>query len=109
MAINVGMSKKERKMAKFNIDAVLHRRHGRAHTKVVWTRRYARIETAVRRCTEFLVLDGEVGDVIEFVLRINGWQVGTIRVKANGCMQVDWTHRKMIQQIQKEAELTAGE
>lgn len=96
-------------MAKFNIDAILHRRHGRSSTRVVWVRRYARIETAVRRCTEFMVLDGEVGDTIEFVLRINGWQVGTIRMKANGTMQVDWTHRKMIQQIQKEAELSANQ
>ena len=81
-------------MAKFNIDAVLHRKDGKTHTIVVWTRLYARIETAIRRCTEYLIIEGEVGDVIEFVLRKNGYQVGTIRMAATGRMVVVWNDRK---------------
>ncbi len=90
-------------MAKFNIEAILHRRKKNNETYVVWTRLYARIETAVRRCTEIMVLEGEVGDVIEFTLRLNGWQIGTIRMRANGKMQVDWIQRKIVQEIQKAA------
>ena len=76
-------------MAKFNIQAHLHRLE-RGGSRTVWIRQYARIETAVRRCTEYLIIEGEVGDLIEFVLKINGYQVGTIRMKATGKMEVLW-------------------
>jgi hypothetical protein len=80
-------------MARLNIEGHLHRLvHGR-HT-FVWTRHYARIETAVQRCTAFLMLDGEVGDIIEFTLKINGYQVGTIRLKATGKMEVVWNRKE---------------
>ena len=76
-------------MAKLNIEGHLHRLvNGRR--EYMWTRHYARIETAVHRCTTFLILEGEVGDVIEFTLKINGYQVGTIRLQATGKMQVLW-------------------
>lgn len=85
-------------MAKFNIDATLHRL-GKGKIKFeVWTRRYARIETAVRRCTEFMVLEGEVGDVIEFYLRLNGYQVGTVRMMATGRLDVVWNDRRFLKQ-----------
>ena len=83
-------------MAKFNIDARLHRKDGKTHTITVWTRMYARIETAIRRCTEYLIIEGEVGDVIEFCLRKNGYQVGTIRMSATGRMIVVWNDRKFL-------------
>lgn len=76
-------------MAKFNIEAHLHR-SAKGLRETVWVRHYARIETAVRRCTEYLVLDGEVGDIIEFVLKLNRYQVGTIRLTATGSMTVIW-------------------
>lgn len=76
-------------MARYNIHAHLHRLT-KSGLKPVWVRYYARIETAVRRCTEYLILEGEVGDVIEFVLKINGYQVGTIRLKSTGKMDVCW-------------------
>lgn len=83
-------------MAKYNIDATLHR-IGKNKTRItVWTRRYARIETAVRRCTEFIVLEGEVGDVIEFYLRLNGYQVATIRMTATGKLDVMWNDHKLL-------------
>lgn len=87
-------------MAKFNIDATLHRL-GKGKIKfAVWTRRYARIETAVRRCTEFMVLEGEVGDVIEFYLRLNGYQVATIRMTATGKLDVMWNDHKLLKRKQ---------
>lgn len=76
-------------MPRFNIQGHLHRMKN-GHHLFVWTRNYARIETAVRRCTEFLILEGEVGDIIEFTLKVNGYQVGTIRLKATGKMEVLW-------------------
>ena len=74
-------------MAKFNIEAHLHRLIGRSKDKreVAWIRRYATIDTAVRRCTQFLVTEGQVGDVIEFVLiKIPGYQVGTVSFRIGG-------------------------
>lgn len=76
-------------MQRFNVDGILHRRDGNKLV-VFWVRSYARIETAVRRCTEYLILEGQVGDVIEFVLKINGMQVGTIKMSASGKMSVVW-------------------
>lgn len=76
-------------MARINIEGHLHRMV-MGHRELVWTRHYARIETAVQRCTAYLILDGEVGDVIEFTLKVNGYQVGTIRMKATGKMEVLW-------------------
>lgn len=80
-------------MARFNIEAHLHRLVGRSDFRtVVWIRRYARIETAIRKATEFLIVEGEVGDLIEFVLRINGMQVGTVRRSATGKLEVLWNN-----------------
>ena len=89
-------------MAKFNIEAIWHRRVGSRKTKVFSKRLFARIETAVRRCAELMILDGQVGDVIEFVLRKNSWQVGTISMKADGSMKVDWVQRKLIADVLNE-------
>lgn len=81
-------------MAKFNIEAHLHRYEGRSKVRtVVWIRRYARIATAIRRCSEFLVEEGAVGDLIEFTLRINGYQCGTIRLTAKGTMETLWNDK----------------
>ena len=79
-------------MALFNIEAHLHRLvHGSSSKReTVWIRRYARIENAMRRSTEFLMIEGEVGDVIEFVLVINAYQVGTIQYKATGKISIVW-------------------
>lgn len=77
-------------MAAFNIDALLHRRTSQNTTTAVWVRHYARIETAIKRCMEYLIFEGEVGDVIEFTLRRNFMQVGTIRMKASGGVEIVW-------------------
>ena len=82
-------------MAHFNIEAHLHRRQGRTkNTKTIWIRRYATIQTAMRRCTEFLIDEGQVGDVIEFILiKIPGYQVATIRstLKSGGRAEAEIT------------------
>lgn len=78
-------------MARLNIEAHLHRYEGKTR-EVFWVRHYARIETAIRRCTEYLILEGEVGDTIEFVLKINGLQVGTIRYTAVSKLDIVWNN-----------------
>lgn len=79
-------------MAKFNIEAHLHRLVGNSMRvrETVWIRRYHRIETATRKATEFLICEGQVGDVIEFVLMKNDMQVGTVQYKASGKIIVLW-------------------
>jgi len=79
-------------MTQFNIQAHLHRFEGQSKIRTTaWIRYYARIETAIRRCSEYLVVEGQVGDVIEFVLiKIPGYQLGTVRLKATGHLDILW-------------------
>jgi hypothetical protein len=78
-------------MAKYNIDAYLHRfEDGNKFRSLRWVRHYARIETALRRATEFLVAEGKVGDVIEFVVKINERQAGVAHLKLDGQIEIIW-------------------
>lgn len=79
-------------MSKYNIDAILHRIEDGVKSKkiVAWVRSYARIETAVRRIMEYLIFEGQVGDVVELVLRTNQMQVGTIKMSATSKVSVVW-------------------
>ena len=54
------------------------------------TRRYASLDNAVIRLTEFMVRDGYVGDVCELYHRVTGRQLGTIKVTANGRLKINW-------------------
>lgn len=94
-------------MAHFNVEAHLHRLTGRSKDirHIEWVRHYGKIETAVRRCMEYLITEGQVGDVIEFVLKkISGMQVGTIRYHATGKIDVVWNNTEA-KRIRNEREL----
>ena len=54
------------------------------------TRRYATLDNAVVRLTEFMVRDGYVGDVCELYHHVTGRQLGTIKVTANGHLKINW-------------------
>ena len=54
------------------------------------TRRYASLDNAVIRLTEFMVRDGYVGDVCELYHHVTGRQLGTIKVTANGRLKINW-------------------
>ena len=54
------------------------------------TRRYATLDNAVVRLTEFMVRNGYVGDVCELYHRITGRQLGTIKITAKGYLKVTW-------------------
>ena len=78
-------------MARYNIEAHLHRFEGKNKRRTVtWIRYYHRIETAVQRGMRFLMEEGEVGDIIEFVLKINSDQRGTLQYHATGRVTVTW-------------------
>jgi hypothetical protein len=77
------------KMPRLNINVTLHRLVGKKLT-AMWTRPYARVETAMSKCMAALIIDGQVGDVFEIHLRSNGMQVGTMRLKADGKVEVLW-------------------
>jgi hypothetical protein len=72
-----------------HISVTLHRLHGKT-LRPVWTRKYARIDTAIPRMSLYLALEGEVGDVVEFHLTTNGMQVGTMRLRATGVLETIW-------------------
>ena len=48
------------------------------------------IETAAAAANTFLMFSGQTGDVIEFVLKINGLQVGTVRFTAKNKIEFEW-------------------
>ncbi len=54
------------------------------------TRRYASLDNAVIRLTEFMVRDGYVGDVCELYHHVTGWQLGTIKITAKGHLKATW-------------------
>lgn len=63
--------------------ATLHRRWG-DDDKVIWTRRFARLETCVRRMSELAILSGFPGDVIEVVNTISWQPVGVLTISVHG-------------------------
>lgn len=79
-------------MARLNIEARLHRyiNGSKKYKEVVWVRHYARIETAASAANTFLMFSGQTGDVIEFTLKINGLQVGTVRFTAKNKTEFEW-------------------
>jgi hypothetical protein len=72
--------------------AILHRRDGNKRVQV-WTRTYARLETACRRAVELCMIDGKVGDVIEVTHMLTGHQYGTVKYHADGRLSVAWTEQ----------------
>jgi hypothetical protein len=54
------------------------------------TRRYASLDNAVVRLTEFMVRDGYIGDVCELYHHVTGRQLGTIKVTAKGHLKATW-------------------
>lgn len=54
------------------------------------TRRYASLDNAVVRLTEFMVRDGYIGDVCELYHHVTGRQLGTIKVTAKGHLKTTW-------------------
>lgn len=71
-------------MRELPIVATLHRKR-----KVVKSRRYARIDTAIKRQSQLAVIEGEPKDVIEFSHAHTGLQIGTIRVGV-GEFKAEW-------------------
>lgn len=79
-------------MARLNIEARLHRLQegSTRYREVVWTRHYARVETAAAAAMTYLMFSGQVGDIIEFSLKINGLQVGTVRLTPSMKIETIW-------------------
>ena len=71
-------------MRELPIIATLHRKR-----KVVKSRRYARIDTAIKRQSQLAVIAGEPKDVIEFSHAHTGLQIGTIKVGV-GEFKAEW-------------------
>lgn len=65
---------------------------------ILYVRTYARLDTAVRRTTQLAVQSGYPGDVVEFADDRTGMQLGTVRVRTGGFMEVRWTiHKNALQ------------
>lgn len=77
-------------MAERNLILTLHRKR-----KQMWVRNYSRIDTAVPRATQLLILEGEPGDVMELA-HVNGKQLGTIKMKVNGHIVANWEWEKAL-------------
>lgn len=74
-----------------NFVGVIHRAAQQmSDRKRMLTRRYASLDNAVIRLTEFMVRDGYVGDVCELYHHITGRQLGTIKITAKGHLKINW-------------------
>jgi len=69
-----------------NLYAV-HLRHGAPMPR---PRRYARIDRAVPGVLRWSMLHGKVGDVFELSHAVTGMQIGTIKVRARGRVDVQY-------------------
>lgn len=56
----------------------------------VWTRHYARIDSAMKRVMELFVIEGEPGDVVEFSHKVTGMQIGTMKMHVMGTVTATW-------------------
>lgn len=72
-------------MSERNIVAQLHSKMG-----LLWTRRFARLDTAIPRATQLLMLEGQPGNVVEFSHAVTGLQLGTIKLRVGGKMVTDY-------------------
>lgn len=74
-----------------NFVGVIHRAAQQtSDRKRMLTRRYASLDNAVIRLTEFMVRDGYVGDVCELYHKVTGRQLGTIKITAKGHLKINW-------------------
>lgn len=74
-----------------NFVGVIHRSAQQMSDRTrMLTRRYASLDNAVIRLTEFMVRDGYVGDVCELYHRVTGRQLGTIKILAKGNLKINW-------------------
>lgn len=70
------------------IVAMLHPKSSNDPRRV--TRRYSKIDNAVPRLVQLAMKEGRVGDVVEVFHDITSLQLGTIRMKANGTLDIKW-------------------
>lgn len=78
-------------MAALYIRALYHRRNEKGSgTRTLWTRRYRDITTAAAKATSYLIVNGCVGDVIEFTLVINEMQIGAMKMTSSGKLHTEW-------------------
>lgn len=54
------------------------------------TRRYARLDTAIPRCTQRIMELGEPGDVIALSHAVTGLDLGYIKVKVGAVLETHW-------------------
>lgn len=74
-----------------NFVGVIHRAAQQtSDRKRMLTRRYASLDNAVIRLTEFMVRDGYVGDVCELYHHVTGRQLGTIKISAKSNLKINW-------------------
>lgn len=74
-----------------NIVGIVHRhsQHGEDRKRNL-TRRYSSVASAFMRMTQFMVMNGHVGDVIEIAHHTSGMQLGTIKMTASGRLKTDF-------------------
>jgi hypothetical protein len=63
----------------------------RRNKSVTKTRYYSRITTGFPRAVQLLMIDGEPGDLVEFASNEFGYQIGFVRLKVGGNMDIQWT------------------
>ena len=74
-----------------NIVGIVHRCSQRSEDRTRnLTRRYSSVASAFMRMTQFMVMNGYVGDVAEIAHHTSGMQLGTIKMTATGRLKTDF-------------------
>lgn len=68
-----------------NIVATLLRKN-----KPVFTRRYARVDTAVPRLSQVMMLEAQPRDVVELSHAVTGLWIGSIIMRVHGKLESTW-------------------
>lgn len=82
-------------MSRLHTEGHLHRYEGRNKKRTpIWTRHYARIETAVECATRYLMQHGHPGDLIECTRKRDGLQVAVVHLKVSGQIEILWNFKE---------------
>lgn len=77
---------------KLQIQATLLRSTGPKQDRVpVWTRHYAWMDTAMPRVVQLVMRDSQPGDIVEFVGKEQGFQIGVLFVNKGNHVSMEWS------------------
>lgn len=77
---------------KLQIQATLLRSTGpKQPREPIWTRHYAWMDTAMPRIVQLVMRDSQPSDVVEFIGKEQGFQIGVLFVNKGNQLSMEWS------------------